>query len=485
MYIMILYILIIIPIIGIIHIFCINNINSIKQVSLIYSIITYIYSIYILYILDSNSIYYSYSSNILYIPIGIDGISIYFVIITTTLIPICILSNWYNIYQSYSIYYINILILEFIIICIFIVTDIFYYYIFFEAIIIPFYIIIGYTGSGSIRSKAAFYFLLYTLFGSMIMLISIIYIYIIIGSSNFSIINMYILPNNISIYIFIGIFIGVWVKTPLYPFHIWLPLAHASSSLGGSILLAGIVLKLASYTSIRILVYNFQYSISISIPIIVSICIITIIYSNLVTIRMTDTKTIIAYSSIGHMGIIILAIFSNSIDGIYGSYIYNIGHAYVSPMLFILLGGIIYDRLHTRIIYYINGICSIMPIFSIFYLICTFSNISTPYSSNWIGEILCIIGIGNISITSVIFCSITVILSVCYSIWMYNRIVYSNSNNYIYMNMYNNMYNIYMDITYREFCIVFIILIHILLFGIFSNTYCNIIIKSIINIIYI
>lgn len=480
LYNMIINLLIIIPIIGIIHIFINNNIKEIKRITLFYSIVTYIYSIYIYYIFNSNTIYYQFSSNFIYIPVGIDGISIYFVLLTTFLFPICIVSNWYNISSSYSIYYSLLLIIEVIIIFIFIVTDVFYFYIFFEAIIIPLYILIGYTGSGNVRIKASFYFFIYTLFGSMFMLISIVFIYIYVGSTNFEIIGINYIPQNIQIFVFMGIFISIWVKTPMVPFHIWLPLAHGSSSLSGSILLAGIVLKLSSYTLLRVIVPNFSYGITYFIPFIYSIGIITIIYSSLVTIRMIDTKVFIAYSSIGHMSIVVLSTISNSITGINGSFIYNLGHGYVSPLLFILLGGVLYDRLHTRVINYISGISNYMPIFSIFYMIGTFSNIATPLSSNWYGEILSLIGISNMNIYIGCICSVTVLLSVCYSIWIFNKITFGNINYYIVNNI-----NSYIDVTYREYSIIIPLVINIFVFGIFSSYWISIINMSVGNIVFL
>ena len=471
----------IIPLIGCINIIFASNDRQVKLISLFYTIIMFLFSIYIFYLFNSNTIIYQFTTSFFGINIAIDGVSIYFILLTTFIFPITVLSNWYNISSSYSVYYICILILEFFLLFIFLVTDIFMFYIFFESILIPLFIIIGIYGSGYIRIRASLYFFIYTLFGSLFMLLSVIYIYLYIGSTDFNLLNLYYIPNNIQIYLFIGFFISIWVKSPIIPFHTWLPFAHSSASLGGSIILAAIVLKLASYASIRILINILPYGSYYFTPFIQILCIITIIYSSLVTIRMIDFKSIVAYSSIGHMSIIILAIFTNTIVGFNGSYIYNIAHGFISPALFIIVGGILYDRFHTRIIFYYKGLAIYMPIFSILFIFAIFSNVSTPLTANWIGEILCLISIFNYNFIIGILSTSAILLSMLYSIWFYNRIVFGNFSFYLLSFNNNNSF----DITYREFSIIIPLIINTIIFGIFPYYWLDIISINISNLIYI
>lgn len=316
-------------------------------------------------------------------------------------------------------YYLIILI---ILLGLFNTQNILTFYILFESILIPVIMIIGIYGSRRRKNKAVNYIILLTLIGSLITLISILMIWNITGTLEKPSIQLTKESEKI---LFIMMFISFAIKTPIIPFHIWLPEAHTEARTGGSIILAGILLKMGSYGLIKFCVELMPYGSNYYRPIIYLISIISIIYSSLGTIRQIDLKRIIAYSSIGHMGIINIGIFSNTLIGIAGSIILIIAHGLTSSGLFICIGSL-YSKYHTRSIMYFKGLTSIMPILSTLFFILLLGNMGTPLTSNYIGELMCYIGglkgETNWSIQWTIIASLSIILSACYNIWLYIRI---------------------------------------------------------------
>lgn len=444
--------------------------KNINKIGLIISIINMIISL-IMYIgYDSNNINNQYIGNLMGIKgieIGVDGISIYFVLLTTILIPICILVIWELEDQRKGKIIKILLLIESIIICIFVVMDILYFYIFFEIILIPMYLLIGIWGGRERKIRAAYQFFIYTLVGSLIMLISILIIWNEIGSTNNEIIMRRIggIREEIRKIIWIGIFIGLAVKTPIIPLHIWLPEAHVEAPTTGSILLAGILLKLSSYGLIRYSIGLLPEISNYYTPIIYVLSIISIIYSSLTTLRQIDMKKLIAYSSIAHMGIVNLGIFSNSIIGIEGSIILILSHGIVSPALFMCVG-VLYDRYHTRIIKYYRGLTMELPLLTTFILIFSLCNMGFPLSGNFMGEILSIYGAYLKMPILTIIGSISIILSGVYTIWVYVRITGGINTKNIKK---------YKDINKREYNILLSLLILTLILGIFPNIILNLI----------
>lgn len=452
-------------ILGLISDETINERIKIKQISLIVSLLTFFLTINVWIQYDSSQSDYQFIQSFTkigfcHINIGIDSLNLYYIILTSLLIPICILASWHNIaiYQKY--YFIFLLIVETLLLTVFIVLDILLFYIFFEASLVPLFLIVGIWGSSNTRIRAAFLLFLYTLAGSLFILISIVIIAYNIGTTDYKLLSL----SNISFkqqqLIWIGFFIAFAVKTPLIPFHIWLPRAHAEAPLAGSILLAGVVLKIASYGILRIQVNIFPDASNYYSPLIQTIAIISIIYSGLAAIRQIDTKALVAYSSISHIGVIVLGIFSNNLIGIEGAYLLTLAHGIVSPIFFILVGGILYDRYHTRYIKYYRGLFINIPIFSILFFIISCANIAVPLSLNWIGEFIALSGSFQRSIFTTIIASSSIILSACYTIWLWNRIVGGSISYYLKYTL---------DITRREFIILLPILIITILFGIIPS----------------
>jgi len=407
--------------------------------------------------------------------IGIDGISLYFVLLTTFITPICILSNWTDITNKLRYFLIAFLLLESLQIAVFVVLDLLLFYVFFESVLIPLFLIVGIWGASANRIRAAFLLFLYTLGGSLFMLLAILFIYGNIGSTDFKLISLVEISLESQKILWLAFFLSFAVKTPLAPFYIWLFRAHAESPLAGSIILAAVILKLATYGYLRVLINILPDATQYFSPLVQTVAIITLVYSSLATIRQIDTKGYVAYSSIGHMSIVILGLFSNNIQGIEGAILLSIAHGFVSPALFIIVGGILYSRYHTRIISYYRGMALTMPVFSIIFLCFTLFNAAVPLSLNWAGEFMSLTGIYQKSPLVGIIGASTIVLSAIYSIWLFNRISYGQFSKHL---------KVTKDISRREFMLILPLLIATVLLGIYPNIILDTLHCSITNLLY-
>jgi NADH-ubiquinone oxidoreductase chain 4 len=469
-----LILLLLIPIIGSLLLLTIPE-NSIekkkrmKRITLITMLINFLISIYIWLEFDSSTSQYQFVHEFInlsycHLNIGIDGISLYFVLLTTFISPIAILSNYNNINNNLKYFLISFLLLETLQIGVFVVLDLILFYIFFESVLPILFLIIIIYGSGEARIRSALLFFLYTLAGSLFMLLAILQIYSYVGSTDFQIISLSEINLDSQKILWLGFFLAFAVKTPLWPLTGWLYRAHADSPLAGSILLAATILKFATYGYLRVLINFLPDATNYFSPLVQTIAIITLIYASLATIIQQDTKALIAYSSIAHMSIVILGLFSNTIQGIEGAILLALAHGFVSPALFICVGGVIYDRTGTRIIPYIRGLVTYMPIFSILFFIFTLSNTGIPLTLNFLGEQLSLIGIWQRSPLIAILGASGIILSAIYSIYFYNRISYG---------IYSPHLKPIKDISRREFNLLMTLLLPTVLLGIFPNVILN------------
>ena len=462
--------LLVIPIIGILIISMIISYNDTKKIKLIKctalatSIINFILSIiiYILFDFSTNQFQFVqeyYKINYYDFYLGIDGLSIYFVLLTTLIIPISLLSGWKSISENIRSYVIIILLLEALLLAVFLVLDILLFYIFFESILPPLFILIGLYGSNN-KVRASFFLFLYTLLGSLFLLLSIIAVSSIMGTTDFDA----LFKNNFNYYtqlfLFYGIFIAFAVKTPTIFLNSWLLKAHVESPLGGSIILAAIVLKLSLYGIFRLILPLLPKAVIDYTYIVYIIGAITIIYASISTLRTIDIKELIAYSSVSHAAVYLLGVFSNTIQGIEGGIILGLAHGFVSSGLFICVGGILYDRFSTRLITYYRGITQIMPLFSLLFFILSLANCGVPITLNFIGEFMSLYGtferlplLGLIASSSIVF-------SASYTIYMYNRIAFGgNLAQLIRINV--------PDLNKREFYILLTLVLFTILFGIY------------------
>jgi proton-translocating NADH-quinone oxidoreductase chain M len=454
--------------------------EKMKKIALTTSLINFYISLFLWYEFDSSTTQYQFISefnqlNFCHLNFGVDGISLYFVLLTTFVTPIALLSNYTTITKNLKLFLISFLLLETLQICAFVSLDLLLFYIFFESVLPILFTVIVIFGHGKDRFRSAFLFFLYTLAGSLPMLLSILVIYTYIGSTDFHLISLHEISLESQKFLWIGFFIAFAVKTPLYPFIIWLPKAHSDSPLSGSILLAATILKLATYGYLRVLINFLPDATNFFSPFIQTIAIISLIYASFSTIIQQDTKRLIAYSSVCHMAVVVLGLFSNNLTGIEGAILLSIAHGFVSPALFICVGGIIYDRTGTRIINYIRGLASYMPVFTILFFIFTLANAGIPLTLNFLGEQLSLIGIWQQSPIIASLGASSILLSACYSIFLYNRLSYGNLSPYLPP---------VKDISRREYIILISLLIPTVIFGIYPEVILNTLHVSVSSLLY-
>lgn len=445
--------------------------NQIRQIALNVSLITFIISLILWTNFDQSTPQFQFvnsynwlpSLNIHYI-LGIDGISLFFIILTTFLTPICILVGWENIKVRLKEYMIAFLILEALVIQVFCVMDLLLFYIFFEGVLIPMFLIIGLFGARERKVHAAYQFFLYTLLGSVFMLLAIIVIYFEVGTTDLSILLTTSFSPEKQKILWIAFFASFAVKIPMVPVHIWLPEAHVEAPTAGSVILAGILLKLGGYGFLRFSIPMFPDATIYFTPLVYTMSVIAVIYTSLTTLRQIDLKKIIAYSSVAHMGLVTLGIFSLNVQGIEGAILLMLSHGLVSSALFLCVG-VLYDRHHTRLIKYYGGVAQTMPIFSILFLFFTLGNLSLPGTSSFIGEFLVLTGVFQNNTTVTFLASTGIILGAAYSIWLYNRVVFGPlSVEYI---------SSYTDINKRELFIFAPFVFLILVMGVYPEIFLN------------
>lgn len=484
-------ILILIPIIGSLIILPTAANQQMKKIALITTIINFIVSLFIWFNFDSNTTQYQFISEFnslqfCHLNFGIDGISLYFVLLTTFISPIAILSNYKNIQENLKLFLVSLLLLESLQICAFVSLDLLLFYIFFESVLPILFIVIIIFGHGMDRFRSAFLLFLYTLGGSLPMLLSILMIYNYIGSTDFQLISLYDISLESQKLLWLGFFIAFAVKTPLYPFIIWLPKAHSDSPLAGSILLAATILKLATYGYLRVLIQILPDATNHFSPLIQSIAIISLIYASFSTIIQQDTKRLIAYSSVCHMAVVVLGLFSNTLQGIEGAILLGLAHGFVSPALFICVGGIIYDRTGTRIIKYIRGLVTYMPVFTILFFIFTLANTGIPLTLNFLGEQLSLLGIWQQNPIIAALGATGIVLSAIYSIFLYNRLSYGDYSPYLANKQPGQVgkAEIIKDINRREYFLLLALLIPTVILGLVPNVLLDSLHLSVSSLLY-
>nr|WCH58031.1 NADH dehydrogenase subunit 4 [Hypnea brasiliensis] len=471
------------PLVGVMVLLFIEESNEswCRQIALWFSCLTFFSSLFLWLQFDSNTPFFQFVSTFVWFPslnfyyiIGIDGISIFFILLTTFLVIICILISWSSVKHNTKDYLICFLLLEFFLIQVFSVLDILLFYIYFESVLIPMFLIIGVWGSRQRKIRAAYQFFLYTLIGSLLMLLGILVIYFQVGSTDFHILWYSTFSETKQLILWLTFFASFAIKIPMIPFHIWLPEAHAEAPTAGSVILAGILLKMGGYGFLRFSLPMFPWASIYFSPLIFTLSVIAIIYASLTTLRQIDLKKIIAYSSVSHMGFVTIGIFSLNLQGLEGSIFLMLSHGLVSSALFFCVG-ILYDRYKTRIIKYYTGIIQVMPIFGIFFLFFIFANIGFPGTSSFIGEILVLLGAFQVNTILAFFSSLGMILGAAYSIWLFNRISFGSIKlNYL---------SIYQDMSRREFFILIPITILVVWMGVYPNAFLSDIHSSLYNLL--
>ncbi|AAL52327.1 NADH dehydrogenase subunit N [Brucella sp. 10RB9215] len=353
---------------------------------------------------------------------GVDGISVLFVVLSAFLMPFCILASWVSVEKRVKEYMIAFLILETLMIGVFCALDLFLFYVFFEASLIPMFIIIGVWG-GKRRVYASLKFFLYTLLGSVLMLIAIMAMYWQAGTMNIVELLQYNFPASMQTWLWLAFFASFAVKMPMWPVHTWLPDAHVEAPTAGSVILAGILLKLGGYGFIRFSLPMFPLASADFAPFIFTLSVVAIIYTSLVAMVQEDMKKLIAYSSVAHMAYVTMGIFAANEQGLQGAIFQMLSHGIVSGALFLCVG-VIYDRMHTREIAAFGGLVNNMPKYAVAFLIFTMANVGLPGTSGFIGEFLTLFGVFRVNTWVALFATTGVILSAAYALWLYRKVIF-------------------------------------------------------------
>lgn len=396
----------------------------------------------------------------LWITLGADGISMVFLLLTLFVFPVCFLAAWSSVTKQVKHFYSFLLSMELLLVLTFTTLDLFYFYVFFESLLIPMFIMIGVWGARERKIKAAYYFFLYTLFGSLFMLFGVLYLHLTTGSTNYFVILYTVLDQEQQRLIWLCFFMAFAVKMPLFPFHIWLPEAHVEAPTVGSMLLASLLLKLGGYGFLRFSLSMLAEGSAYYAPVVFTFSLLGVIYGSLSTIRQIDLKRIIAYSSVAHMNLVMLGLFSNNQQGIEGAVYLMVGHGVVSTALFFCVG-VLYDRYHSRLLRYYGGIVTVMPLFVSAFFTFTLANMSFPGTSNFLGELLLFLGVFSRSTVVLLFSTAGIVLSAVYSVWLFNRVSFGT--------LKTRHIDRFSDLTRREAAILVSLFVPMLVLGISSN----------------
>ncbi|QUD88507.1 NADH-quinone oxidoreductase subunit M [Phenylobacterium montanum] len=358
---------------------------------------------------------------------GVDGISVLFVLLTAFLLPLCIAASWTSIENRVLEYMVAFLILEALVIGVFCALDIIVFYVFFEGQLVPMFLIIGVWG-GKNRVYAAFKFFLYTLLGSVLMLAAILGMIGIAHTTSIPELMTYHFDPGLQIWLWLAFFASFAVKMPMWPVHTWLPDAHVEAPTAGSVILAGILLKMGGYGFLRFSLPMFPQASHYFTPLVFTLSVIAIVYTSLVAFRQTDIKKLIAYSSVAHMGFVTMGIFSGNVQGEQGAIFQMLSHGVISGALFLCVG-VVYDRMHTREIAFYGGLTERMPWYAATFMLFTMGNVGLPGTSGFVGEILTMTGTYQASTWTAIVAATGVILSACYALTLYKRVMFGTITN--------------------------------------------------------
>lgn len=390
---------------------------------------------------------------------SLDFISLWFVWLTIFLWIISILCVWNLKYKSTFLLHLLFL-LNFILINVFFVSDIFFFYVFFEALLIPMFLLIGVWGSRERRVYAAFIFFLYTLFGSLIMLFALFLLYSHFGLLDSRLLYLYNISEERQIIFWLAFFVSVAIKVPMFPVHIWLPEAHVEAPTVGSIILAGILLKLGVFGLIKFLFPIFTYATFIMSPYITILSLVGVLYASFSTIIQIDMKKLVAYSSIAHMNFAVLGLFCFNYQGFIGSLTLMLSHGLVSSGLFFCVN-VLYERYKTRLLLYFGGLSVVMPLFFFYFFVLILANMSFPGTFSFIGEFTVLIGIAFDNIFMAFLAGLSMVFSAIYSLILFSAVMLGKLN--------NNFIKLFGDLTKREFVILTILVFFVIFFGLFAN----------------
>ena len=401
--------------------------------------------------------------------LGVDGISMPFILLSTFLTPLSILASWKSITHRVRDYMIAFLVLEVMMVGMFASLDMLMFYLFFEGVLIPMFIIIGVWG-GAERVYAAFKFFLYTLLGSVLMLVCMLVMYHLAGTTDIPALSAFAFSPELQFWLFLGFFASFAVKVPMWPVHTWLPDAHVQAPTAGSMILAGVLLKMGGYGFIRFSLPMFPDASEYFAPFIFVLSVVAVIYTSLVALAQSDMKKLIAYSSVAHMGFVTIGIFTLTEQGIAGAMFQMISHGLVSAALFFCVG-VVYDRLHTREISAYGGVVDAMPRYATFFMFMMLASVGLPGTSGFVGEMLVLVGAWEASHWVAIFAATGLILGACYMLWLYRRVVFGRAEKPEVLEM--------AGLDRREVMIFVPLTILVLWFGVYPSTLLDVMAYSV------
>ena len=465
--------MLVLPLIGVFLMLFVPASNHLLLKSIALNISCFLYSISLfLWVFFNKSVgSFQFVSKLLWIPflnlnfsLGIDGISLFFILLTTLLIFLCILISWTSVNTNIKEFLIAFLVMEFFLVGVFSTLDLLLFYIFFESVLIPMYLIVGIWGSRERKIRAAYFFFLYTLLGSVLMLLSILYIFYQVGTTNYEVLLTFIFSKTEQKFLWLSFFGSFATKVPMVPVHLWLPEAHVEAPTAGSVILAGVLLKLGTYGFIRFSFPLFPEASFYFTPIVYLLAIVGIVYTSFTAIRQTDFKRIIAYTSVAHMNLVMVGLFSFNTIGLEGAILQSLSHGFVASALFLIIG-IVYERHHTRMVKYYGGLVHTMPLYTFVFLFFTMSNIGLPGTGSFVGEFLILAGSFKTNSTATFISATSMIIGGCYSLWLFNRISYGNINIQYLKN--------YIDLNQREMFIFLPLILGTTTIGLYPEIFLN------------
>ena len=400
-----------------------------RYVALWTSLTTFVLSLFIWFGFERGTADFQFLEEVPWIPefdivyrMGVDGISMPFVMLSTLLIPLCVIASWDAIRVRVKEYMVAFLVLETLMVGMFCALDLFVFYVFFEGVLIPMFLIIGVWG-GERRVYSAFKFFLYTLAGSVLMLLGILAIYFTTGTSEIPVLLTTYLPGTLQKWLWLAFFASFAVKVPMWPVHTWLPDAHVEAPTAGSVILAGVLLKMGGYGFLRFSLPMFPLASEFFTPLVFTLSIIAVIYTSLVALAQEDMKKLIAYSSVAHMGFVTAGAFSVTQQGLEGAMIQMLSHGVVSAALFLIVG-VVYDRIHTRRIDRYDGLVERMPAYALFFMIFMLASVGLPGTSGFVGEFLVLVGLFQVNTWVATLCAIGMVLGPAYMLYLYRRVIF-------------------------------------------------------------
>jgi NADH-quinone oxidoreductase subunit M len=456
------------PLVGVLLILFINDDSenarrNIRAIAFITTAFTFLVSLFIWTGFDNSQAGFQFVEKVAWLDsgisyhMGVDGISMLFVILTTFLMPLCILASWEAIEKRVKAYMIAFLLLETLMIGVFCALDIVLFYVFFEAGLIPMFIIIGVWG-GKRRVYASFKFFLYTLAGSVLMLLAIMAMFFQSGTTDIPTLLTHSFPANMQTWLWLAFFASFAVKMPMWPVHTWLPDAHVEAPTAGSVILAGILLKMGGYGFLRFSLPMFPLASEMFAPLVFTLSVVAIIYTSLVALMQEDMKKLIAYSSVAHMGFVTMGIFAMNQEGVQGAIFQMLSHGLVSGALFLCVG-VIYDRMHTLEIAAYGGLVNNMPKYATVFLIFTMANVGLPGTSGFVGEFLTMLGVFRVNTWVAFFAATGVILSAAYALWLYRRVIFGA--------LTKDSLKGLLDLSTREKAIIYPLVVLVIFFGVY------------------